>query len=396
MNPIPLVARVAVLVAAVTPLLSLRGYGQSSDAASILERVRRHEFHPVDGGFTKDARLDHHGIADLDDTDWRVRTLGVRDLTRIGAPAVGALLEGLGSDDLHVRHVSALALGIFPTAETFAGTVPARREALRRRLEGDSSPIVRSEAAIALGRVGGSDAVPVLRTARDHDASRDVRHQCELALDRLDKKTDDREVFDAYRSMEESRFGRVAVGKPAMDFMLRDTDGRPWKLADHLGKRPVVLIWIFADWCPVCHGEFRDLIGMKDEFLESDVEIVTIECHDRYRARVMAGQELDPSYGFSKKSPQETYRKGRDWPHLSDPAGAVGAVYGVQPLAFAVHSEYINRPSTIIIDEDGVVRFAYYGTYWGDRPSIEQTLEMVREGKYEFEHPRRLASGGAN
>lgn len=62
----------------------------------------------------------------------------------------------------------------------------------------------------------------------------------------------------------------------------------------------------------------------------------------------------------------------------------------MQPLTFAVHSEYINRPSTIIIDKHGVVRFAYYGTFWGDRPSISETLEMIRTGEFSFEHSKRL------
>jgi hypothetical protein len=67
----------------------------------------------------------------------------------------------------------------------------------------------------------------------------------------------------------------------------------------------------------------------------------------------------------------------------------VGAVYGVDPMEFVVHDEWINRPSTIIVDRDGVVRFAYYGTYWGDRPTVEQTLEMIEADSYSFRHPER-------
>jgi hypothetical protein len=78
------------------------------------------------------------------------------------------------------------------------------------------------------------------------------------------------------------------------------------------------------------------------------------------------------------------------WPHLADRAGAVGAEYGVQPMTFAVHAEYINRPSVVIVDAEGMVRFAYYGTFWGDRPTIHQLLDMVRDGHYDFESPRRL------
>ena len=83
--------------------------------------------------------------------------------------------------------------------------------------------------------------------------------------------------------------------------------------------------------------------------------------------------------------------KGRGfwWPHLVDNAGAVGAMYGVDPLEFIVHDEWINRPSTIIIDPQGIIYFAYYGTFWGDRPSIKQTLKMVKAKSYSFRHPER-------
>jgi hypothetical protein len=67
-------------------------------------------------------------------------------------------------------------------------------------------------------------------------------------------------------------------------------------------------------------------------------------------------------------------------------------MYGADPLAFAVHAEYINRPTTVIIDKNGVVRLAYRGTFWGDRPTIEQTLEMIETGDFNFEHPQRRKS----
>jgi hypothetical protein len=74
----------------------------SSSAAKVLDRIRQHTFHPLDDGFTKDARLDRHGIADLSNDDWRVRTLAVRDLVRIGAAGVPVLLSALDDEDLHV------------------------------------------------------------------------------------------------------------------------------------------------------------------------------------------------------------------------------------------------------------------------------------------------------
>jgi len=59
-------------------------------------------------------------------------------------------------------------------------------------------------------------------------------------------------------------------------------------------------------------------------------------------------------------------------------------------MAFTVHSEWINRPAVVIIDEEGVVRFTYYGTFWGDRPSIGDIKEMIETGSYDFESNKRL------
>ena len=52
--------------------------------------------------------------------------------------------------------------------------------------------------------------------------------------------------------------------------------------------------------------------------------------------------------------------------------------------------EFLTGPGTIAIDPQGIVRFSYKGTYWGDRPSIEQTLEMIKTQTFDFVHPKRL------
>ncbi|MGE0760852.1 MAG: redoxin domain-containing protein, partial [Pirellulaceae bacterium] len=106
----------------------------ASAAADVLERVRTHDFHPLHEGFTKDSRLEQHGLADLSNDDWRVRTLAIRDLARIGSPAVPSLLVGLQDDDLHVRQVSALVLGILPTTDIPTEALAGRLRGLEERL----------------------------------------------------------------------------------------------------------------------------------------------------------------------------------------------------------------------------------------------------------------------
>ncbi len=360
--------------------------GSTVDA--ILRRIEDHDFHPIKEGLTVDRNTGDHGVANLQDDDWRVRTLTIRDLIRLGEAAVPQIAAHLRDDNPHVRQVCAMVLGILRAASA--------AEALEERLVADLDPVVRSQAAISLGEVG--QGLSALRERLENDPSRDVQHQCELAVYRIAqgiKPTPER--VSQYAALDESAFETIKVGQLALDFALPDTNGKTWRLSDFLGKRKVALIWIFADWCPVCHREFHELIELEQEFIANDIQIFTLECHDLYRCRVMVGAEdLRPTYWFADRfgegGLQKLYTERIWWPHLVDSAGSVGASYGVQPMAYVVHSEWINRPSTVLIDEDGIVRLAYSGKYWGDRPTIRQTLEMMLTGRYQFEPPKHKSS----
>ncbi len=351
----------------------------------MLERIRRHPFAEIRGGRTIDPQTGQEGIADLGDDAWRVRQLAIRDLVRLGDAAAAELPAHLRDEDSHVRHVAAAVLGILKAE--------AAVQALEARLEEDPDPVVRSQAALSLGQMGLAHVGERLRARLGLELDPDVLHRIELAISQTRDGGLSTEVADAYAGLDERMFRTVEVGRPAVDFELSDTDGHPWRLTDLLVIGPVVLIWVFADWCPVCHHEFRDLIDLRRKFESRGIAVATIECHDRFRCRVMTGQEQPPSYrggGLASVQPQVGYRDRIWWPHLADPAGAVGAAYGVDPLEYVVHAEWINRPSTFVIDQGGIVRLAYRGTFWGDRPSIEETLAMVVTGRYEYEHPKRL------
>jgi len=360
---------------------------QAEDQASVhevLQRVHHHEFYPLneEGTFTIDRDLKKHGVADLNNQDWRVRLLAIRDLVHALPDAAEQIEQGLFEDDLHVRHVAAASLGI--------ARVTTASDKLERVLRSDKSPLVRCQAAKSLGQIESNTSLELLKTRMKDDPSRDVRHQCELAVGQIQRRMGATEKLkNAFQSLDPNEFGRVKAGDRAPEFALDNTSGGRWTLRRENEKGWVVLIWIFADWCPVCHSEFRELIDMQKQFEKVGVQVATIECHDTFRGRVMIGQELDPQYWFTKKSHNKDYESGVWWPHLLDRAGAVGSKYGVDPKCFAVHGEYINRPSTVIIDPEGVVRFAYFGTFWGDRPTIHQTLEMIETTNFNFKHPKR-------
>jgi len=359
----------------------------AKQAESLYESIAAHSFHPLnkEGTFTIDRELREHGIADLEDPDWRVRTLALRDLLRIGVMDRRAVESGLAHADPQVRYLAAAALGILGE--------PVAAPALAKVASEDPSPLVRSQAVVALGQIANRSATDLLEGIAAEDPVKDVRHQAQLSLDQIGKRMGVTPAFrQAWLDLDATTFETVEVGDRAPDFTLLDTEDREWRLSDRLGEGWTALIWIFADWCPVCHGEFDELIELREKFERAGIQPVTLEAHDRYRARVMVGKETEPDYWFADESFQELYTEKIWWPHLRDPAGAVGARYGIDPMAFAVHSEYINRPSVVILDPQGTVRFAYRGTYWGDRPSIPEILDMVQTESFDYRHPKRLGT----
>lgn len=208
--------------------------------ASILQRVASHEFHPVHNGFTRDRNLGKDGIASPDDRDWRVRTLALRDLARLGPDAAPELAAALDHEDVHVRQVAATALGILGR-----GTAT---ESLERALAGDGDSLVRTQAAIALRQIGNPDTRAALRRALE-DPDGDVRHQARLAVHSLQQGyAVEPELADAFKALDEGDFSQAEVGKIAPDFELHTAAGGSWRLSDLRGERKVLLVWIFADW----------------------------------------------------------------------------------------------------------------------------------------------------
>jgi peroxiredoxin len=368
-----------ILIVMVLPVNAQSGVEQ------VFEKVRTYDFHPLMQGnsMTFDRDLETAGIADLGNEDWKVRLIAVRDLVGAGEENINEIIGGLYDTSIHVKQVAASALGILSAEEAI--------EPLEQIVMKDDNAMVRSQAVISLGQIESEHSLDLLRKAMKEDSSRDVRHQCELALYQIEHHMGASEKLrKAFLMLDETVFETGNENGEAPDFILEDTDGAEWQLSEFRNKKWVVLIWVFADWCPVCHGEFHDLMEIRDQFEEAEIQVFTLETHDTYRGRVMVGKEIDPEYWFAKESFKEAYTNNIWWPHLIDRAGGVAAVYGADPFAFAVHAEYINRPTTVIIDKDGMIRFLYRGTFWGDRPTIEQTIEMIKKEDFAFENPLRL------
>lgn len=130
---------------------------------------------------------------------------------------------------------------------------------------------------------------------------------------------------------------------------LADAAGRPWRLHDGLGRWRL-LLWLFADWCPVCHREFAELLDARADLERLGVRLATLEAHDAGRGRLRVGREIEAALWGSRAWFREAYSERIWWPHLPDLAGTVGARYGTEPMTLAAHGEFVQRSTTVIVD----------------------------------------------
>ena len=116
----------------------------------------------------------------------------------------------------------------------------------------------------------------------------------------------------------------AAINKPAIDFALKDLQGRTVKLSDQKGK--VVFLNFWATWCPPCREEMPSIERLHDRVNGKDFIILAVSLDQSdIRSFVQKG-----NYTFKI---------------LLDPKGDIGRQYGVTGI-----------PTTFIIDKNGIIK----------------------------------------
>lgn len=141
----------------------------------------------------------------------------------------------------------------------------------------------------------------------------------------------------------EQQQGPVAVGKPAADFTLTDTDGTTWTLSSLQGK--VVFINFWATWCPPCRSELTSMEELRQAKADSPFQMLTILVNDDPRQAVKLSQS-----------------KGLAFPILIDTVNAAGT-YGITGV-----------PETFIVGPDGILREKVIGPLDWNSPKAKKMI----------------------
>jgi peroxiredoxin len=176
-------------------------------------------------------------------------------------------------------------------------------------------------------------------------------------------------VLGGFEEILQSDFGMraLSVGDRAADFSLPNARGGEMSLADLLDKGSVVLNFYRGGWCPYCNLEFKAL------------------CDVVPRINQLGGSLV----GISPELPDNSMKTAEvmklNFDVLSDVGNAVSRDYGIvmnvpasmRPLYLkwgldvpAVNGDdswELPIPATYVIDQDGIITFAYINKNYTER-----------------------------
>ncbi|MGE3171736.1 MAG: redoxin family protein [Planctomycetota bacterium] len=153
-------------------------------------------------------------------------------------------------------------------------------------------------------------------------------------------------------------------GQPFPVERLQATDGTEVELASFHGEKRVLFVVLrgfFGQVCVYCVAQTEALA----------------QCHDRFDALNMEVLILYPGPAGNEQAfvqaYEETFGKGAPpYRVFYDPDLAITRQLGIEGGDLAY-------PTTIFVDEQGVVRYAYTGAHRADRPAAEQLLEFIQK-----------------
>lgn len=142
----------------------------------------------------------------------------------------------------------------------------------------------------------------------------------------------------------------LELGQPAPDFTLKSMAGTNLKLTEQRGKIIVINFW--ASWCGPCRKEMPVLQKFYDKYQDLGVSVWGVNVEQENQA----GRDFLADLNLS-------------FPILFDASNTISAMYQVEAM-----------PTTVIVDRDGLVRYAFKGYKSGYEKKYAKAIKkLIRE-----------------
>ena len=170
--------------------------------------------------------------------------------------------------------------------------------------------------------------------------------------------------------MNQDRIPPVTVGTVAPDFAFQDLDGGLVHLSDHAGE--VVLVNIWATWCPPCLDEMPSMERLYRKIGGDGFEILAVSIDAELGLFDLFGYRGGDLRAFADSL-------GLTFPILHDPSGDIQRLYRTGSV-----------PETFLIGRDGIIyKKVAGGTEWDAPEYMEQIRRLLAAPD-----PRPLGSEG--
>ena len=164
-------------------------------------------------------------------------------------------------------------------------------------------------------------------------------------------------VSYAYVARERYREAAVLPGARAPDFSFPSLGLGEVSLSDY--EDHVVLINVWATWCPPCKEEMPSMQHLHDAFEGEDFEILAVSVDALLGARDAFGQEGGDLAAFAKEY-------DLSFPILHDPSGTMRQLYQVSRV-----------PESFIVAKDGLIWKKIAGTTEWDHPVNQELIQRL-------------------
>ena len=148
--------------------------------------------------------------------------------------------------------------------------------------------------------------------------------------------------------------GTLAVGSPAPSGRVTCDDGQMYDLSKSWETGTGVLVFYRGHWCPHCRKQLGELTFAEGKLASRKATLVAISADGVEDARAVKA------------------KVGAGYLVCSDPALAVIGAWGLRDPGAP-----IAKPTTVVVGNDGTIRYLHVGDTPADRPASEQILSAV-------------------
>lgn len=175
---------------------------------------------------------------------------------------------------------------------------------------------------------------------------------------------------------------RLNTGQTAPDFTINDVKGQSITLSDYKGQYLLISFFRYAG-CPFCNLTLIDLIKRYDNFSNRGLKTIaffqsTDESIDKYVAAKQPPFPViaDPNKSVYSKYAVESSKLGAVKSLAAAPTVLAGIIKG-QVVQGTIDGDGFLMPAQFIIDPNGVILKAHYGSDFADKIPMLDIEEII-------------------